>query len=183
MPTSQATSILREITNSKPISEKTRAFQRRRLQNRFYRFILKTFKEQQKNGLTQKELAERIHSRPEQINRWLSIPGNLTLNTIADLLLGMGVDLDDPSSTPLTKLVEQAERPAEAVKSAKLIVADFSPQGQTLAQYNDQPFELMRHSRRMPPQPLKNRQGPAYGCGLGDVFQNMDDETPKAAMG
>jgi transcriptional regulator with XRE-family HTH domain len=108
MPTSQAMSILHEVERSKPISEKTRAFQRRRLQNRFHRFLLTMFRQQQKNGLTQKELADRIGTRPEQVNRWLSIPSNLTLNTIADLLLGMAVDLDDPSATPLSVLAEEA---------------------------------------------------------------------------
>ncbi len=107
---SQATSILHEVEHSKPISAKTRAFQHRRMQNRFHRFILKTFREQQKKtGLTQKELAERIDSRPEQINRWLSIPGNLTINTICDLLLGMAVDLDDPSATSLADLAQATE--------------------------------------------------------------------------
>jgi transcriptional regulator with XRE-family HTH domain len=111
MPTSQATLILREVEHGKPISAKTRAFQRRRLQNRFHRFILRTFREQQrKNGLTQKQLAERIDSRPEQVNRWLSISGNLTLNTISDLLLGMAVDLDDPSATPLLDLAHESEQ-------------------------------------------------------------------------
>lgn len=110
MPTSQATLILREVERGQPISARTRAFQRRRLQNRFHRFILKTFREQQRKGLTQKQLAERIDSRPEQINRWLSIPGNLTLNTISDLLLGMAVDLDDPSATPLLELAREVEQ-------------------------------------------------------------------------
>lgn len=111
MPTSQATLILREVESGEPISAKTRAFQRRRLQNRFHRFILKAFREQQrKNGLTQKQLAERIDSRPEQVNRWLSISGNLTLNTISDLLLGMAVDLDDPSATPLLELAREVEQ-------------------------------------------------------------------------
>jgi hypothetical protein len=109
MPTSQATLILHEVERERPISAKTKTFQHRRMQNRFHRFLLKTFREQEKKGLTQKKLAERIGSRPEQINRWLSFPGNLTLNTICDLLLGMGVDLDDPSATSLLELAIEAE--------------------------------------------------------------------------
>lgn len=121
MPTSQAMSILHEVEQSKPISEKTRAFQRRRLQNRFHRFLLTMFRQQQKHGLTQKELADRIGTRPEQVNRWLSIPSNLTLNTMADLLLGMAVDLDDPSATPLSVLAEEAHIPAKQ-RGAKLLL-------------------------------------------------------------
>jgi len=131
MPTSQAMLILHEVQHGKPISAKTRAFQRRRLQNRFHRFILRTFRQQQKNaGLTQKELADRIDSRPEQVNRWLSIPGNLTLKTISDLLLGMAVDLDDPSATPLADLAREAERktaPQEIRQVANSIQMAYPP--------------------------------------------------------
>jgi hypothetical protein len=115
MPTSQAMLILREIERDRPIPARTKSFQHRRMQNRFHRFLLKTFREQEKKGLTQKKLAERIGSRPEQINRWLSIPGNLTINTICDLLLGMGVDLDDPSATSLSDLAIEAESPKSGV--------------------------------------------------------------------
>lgn len=122
MPTSQAMLILNEVEHSKPISAKTRAFQHRRLQNRFQRFLLRTFRQQhRKTGLIQKALADRIDSRPEQVNRWLSIPGNLTLNTICDLLLGMGVDLDDPSATPLADLAAETDQkiaPQEIQKAA-----------------------------------------------------------------
>lgn len=106
MPISQ-TSILSEIEHGKPIRLRTRAIYRRRLQNRVHRLVLRAFREQEKKaGLTQKGLAERIDSRPELINRWLGIPGNWTLNTISDLLLGIGVDLDDFSFTPIAELVE-----------------------------------------------------------------------------
>ncbi len=109
MPTSP-TSILSEIEISKPISKKTRAFYRRRLQSRIHRLIRKAFREQrEKAGLTQKQLADRIQSRAEQINRWLNVPSNLTLDTISDLLLGMAVDLDDPSTTPIVDLVAEEE--------------------------------------------------------------------------
>jgi transcriptional regulator with XRE-family HTH domain len=132
MPTSQATLILHEVEHSKPISAKVRAFQHRRLQNRFQRFILKTFREQQKKkGLTQKELAQRIDSRPEQVNRWLSIPANLTLNTICDLLLGMAVDLDEPSATCLEDLaasaVDRVDAPVEIQEAVNSIQIEQPP--------------------------------------------------------
>jgi hypothetical protein len=115
MPISQ-TSLLSEIANSKPLARKVLAFYRRRLQNRFHDLLRRTFLEQEKgNGLTQKQLADRIGHRPEQINRWLGIPSNLTLNTINDLLLGMLVDLDDPSVTQIADLVDEVETPTAAV--------------------------------------------------------------------
>ncbi len=109
MPTSQI-SILSEIEQGKPISLRTRKYYRRRLQNKFHRLILQAFREQEKKvKLTQKQLADRIDSRPEQVNRWLGIASNLTLSTLSDLLLGIAVDLDDPSVTPISELVEESQ--------------------------------------------------------------------------
>lgn len=41
-------------------------------------------------GITRAFLARRLGKKPEQITRWLSVPGNWTLNTLADLLGAMG---------------------------------------------------------------------------------------------
>jgi hypothetical protein len=106
MPTFQ-TSILREIAHSKPIQLRTRLLYRRRLQNRVQRLLRKAFRDEQKRtGLTQKELADRIDKDKSKVNQWLSIAGNLTLDTISDLLLGLGVDLDELSFTPIAELLE-----------------------------------------------------------------------------
>jgi transcriptional regulator with XRE-family HTH domain len=105
MPISR-TSILSEIEQGKPISARTRAYYRRRLQNRIHRLILAAFRQQQKEtGLNQKQLAERIGKDKSKVNYWLGVPSNLTLETISDLLLGMGVDLDDPSVTSIANLI------------------------------------------------------------------------------
>ncbi len=114
MLTSQNQLLLSELKVSKPISAKRLAFYRRRFQNRIHSLVLHTFKEQEeKTGLTQKELADRTGHRPENINRWLSIAGNWELNTVSDLLLGMLVDLDDPSVTPIAELLEEPEETTE----------------------------------------------------------------------
>lgn len=116
MPTSQ-TSILSEIEKGKPISLRTRAYYRRRLQNKIHRLVRQAFKQQEtETGLTQKTLAARIDSDKAQVNRWLGIPGNWTLNTISDLLLGMAVDLDDPSVTRITDLIEDRKQKQEAAE-------------------------------------------------------------------
>ena len=115
MPTSQ-TSILSEIERGNPISLRTRAYYRRRLQNRIHRLVSQAFKQQQRDkGLTQKTLAARIDSDKAQLNRWLGIPGNWTLNTISDLLLGMAVDLDDPSVTPISELIHDGQQKQKEV--------------------------------------------------------------------
>jgi hypothetical protein len=129
MPISPKTSLLSELRDSKPISAKKLAYYRRRFQNRIHALILKTFLEQEeKTGLTQKDLAARVGHRPETINRWLSIAGNWELNTVSDLLLGMLVDLDDPSVTPVVDLVTQKEKQLVGPKqpSASPIPAEIS---------------------------------------------------------
>jgi transcriptional regulator with XRE-family HTH domain len=110
MPTSQ-TSVLHEIAHGKPISLRTRQLYRRRLQNRVQRLIHRAFRdEQKKSGLTQKELAERIDKDKSKVNQWLSVSSNLTLETISDLLLGLGVDLDNLSITPIADLIHEADQ-------------------------------------------------------------------------
>jgi transcriptional regulator with XRE-family HTH domain len=104
------TSILHEIQHGKPIPLRTRLLYRRRLQHRIQRLLRKAFHEEQKRtDLTQKEYAERIDKDKSKVNRWLSIPSNLTLETISDLLLGLGVDLDELSFTPLADLIYEAD--------------------------------------------------------------------------
>jgi hypothetical protein len=41
-------------------------------------------------NLTRAFLARRLGKKPEQITRWLAVPGNWTLGTLAELLAAMG---------------------------------------------------------------------------------------------
>lgn len=66
-----------------------RAYFQERLRNRLYDLIIREFQKRSEAGLTKKTLAGRLQKRPEQITRWLSTPGNLTLDTVSDLLLGI----------------------------------------------------------------------------------------------
>lgn len=44
----------------------------------------------QAKGYTQKDLAERMHKKPSEINKWLKSTHNLTLKTIAKLEAELG---------------------------------------------------------------------------------------------
>lgn len=84
------TDFLSEILNGGVIPPGKRAYFQERLRNRIYNLILEEFINKSENGnLTQKTLAWRIGKEPDQLNRWLSSPGNWTIDIISDLLLGI----------------------------------------------------------------------------------------------
>ncbi len=75
------------------------AYFQERLRGRVFEFILGKFLEEQKSGLTQAKLARRIGKTADVINRWLGAPSNLTVDTISDLLIGIGAEELDLSSS------------------------------------------------------------------------------------
>jgi hypothetical protein len=92
MTTSQTQSFLTEILRGERISVGKLEYFRARLQSRLHQLVLAEFLRQEDRGLHQAELARRIGRKPEVVNRLLGAPGNWTLNTVSDLLLGMGVE-------------------------------------------------------------------------------------------
>lgn len=91
MTTSPATSFLSDVLEGERIPEEKLAYFRARLRNRFHSFILTQFKRVEKD-LSKADLARKLDRKPEQITRWLAAPGNWELDTISDLLLGMGYE-------------------------------------------------------------------------------------------
>jgi DNA-binding phage protein len=66
-----------------------------RLASRLHQLMLKMFGQLEREaGLTRKVLARRIGRSPEQITRWFSYPGNLTLATTSDIFTGMGYEME-----------------------------------------------------------------------------------------
>lgn len=94
------TSLQTELNSAEPVSLATREYFRARLRNRLYDFIVRKYADKQRVGKTsQRDLAKRIRRRPEVINRLLAGPGNWTLDTVSDLLLGIGSEELDMSSS------------------------------------------------------------------------------------
>jgi hypothetical protein len=83
-------SFLTEVRDGKPISVGKKEYFRARLKSRLHQLVVNEFIRHEDLGLTQAEFARRIGKRIEVINRLLGAPGNWTLNTVSDLLLGMG---------------------------------------------------------------------------------------------
>lgn len=66
---------------------------RSRLSNRLHSVVVKEFAKLESQGLINKALlAKKIGKKPEQITRWLGSSGNWTIETLSDLLLGMGLE-------------------------------------------------------------------------------------------
>lgn len=101
MNTSAANIILSEIESKCP-SPGTRAYFQARLRARLYDLVMTKFRrEVTERGLTKAVLGRRIGKRPEVVTRLLGGPGNWTLDTLSDLLLGIsGEELDATASSP-----------------------------------------------------------------------------------
>ena len=99
MSTSKTTSFLSEIAEGKPIPPAKLAFFQARLRHNLYDFIVNKFVEMERaEGLTKAELARRIGCEPALITRRLGAPGNWTLDTISDLLIGIAGEELEPQS-------------------------------------------------------------------------------------
>ena len=106
MTTSAQMEFLSEILEWEPIPHDTLVYFRERLRRRLHSAVLDAFaKRSNERELTQKELAIRTHRSRVVINRWLSTASNLTLDSISDLMVGLGMDFDAFPFTPIENTV------------------------------------------------------------------------------
>jgi hypothetical protein len=97
--TSQPTRFLFEIESGDiPIPPGKLAYFQERLRNNIYHFVLTKFHEKEREGLTKALLARRLGSDPAVVSRLLGAPGNWTLDTISNLLLGIAAEELKPAS-------------------------------------------------------------------------------------
>ena len=75
---------------------------RERFRNDLYDFILRKYLDQRnERNLNQAELARRLSYDPARLNRLLGAPGNWTLATVSDLLVGISGESLDLKSTAI----------------------------------------------------------------------------------
>lgn len=91
--TTSRTASKSKSSDKKAISNAKKVYFRDRLKDNIFSVMLTAFSEAQEKGLTKKDLATLIDKKPEQITRIFSAPGNLTLDTVSDILLGMESEL------------------------------------------------------------------------------------------
>lgn len=91
---------LSEPKGARKVPVTTLAYFRARFKHRVYSLIIRELKE---SGLKQADLARRLGMEPARLSRLLSGPGNLTLNTVSDLLFAISAAEPALSTTyPLT---------------------------------------------------------------------------------
>lgn len=102
MTSSLPTTFLSEIAEGDHvISENTLAYLQERAKMRLYDYIVRKFLEREEDGLTRAQLARRIGKSPEIVTRLLGAPGNWTIETVADLLVGIASEELKPDSESL----------------------------------------------------------------------------------
>ena len=95
MTSSAMQGFLSEVLGGNRIPGNKLAYFQTRLSSNIHQAMLGVFGRIEKQGdFTRKDLAHRIGRKPEQITRWFSYPGNLTLGTVSDILLGMGYEVE-----------------------------------------------------------------------------------------
>lgn len=84
-----------------PIPLSHLAYARARARNKAHAQLLLALKE---SGISRADLARMLGKRPEQLTRWLGGPGNMTIDTLADILFAtQGVMLDFTRDDVLAK--------------------------------------------------------------------------------
>lgn len=103
MTTYPRTHFLFEIADlDAPIPAGKLEYLQERLRNNLYNFIVSKFLERhEKYGLTQAALARRIGCDPGRLSKLLGAPGNWTIGTISDLLVGIAAEEFVPNSESL----------------------------------------------------------------------------------
>lgn len=133
MTTSQKTPFLLAIEGDAPLSEGHKAYFKERVRNNYYDYVLRKFLEAEAGGLKKADLARRIGWRPDQLSRTLASPGNWTLNSITELLLGICKEELTPSSMqvlqrPQANFIQlDVLSEAAAPSSSSLSRVDFEP--------------------------------------------------------
>jgi hypothetical protein len=71
------------------------AYYRQRQKNHVLALLVDFFSDEaQKNGITKRDWAEAMERDPSQVTRWLTVPCNLELDTISDMLLPLGAEME-----------------------------------------------------------------------------------------
>ena len=81
------------------IDAKDLEYHRQRLRETIFEEVVQAFAERfERNGFKKSDLAAAIGRSPSLVNKWLNAPTNWTIDTISDVLLAIGAEMQ-PSVT------------------------------------------------------------------------------------
>lgn len=90
MTTFRKTPVKSEIAGDEPLSDYALGYLNERVRNSFYDYVLRRFHTAaERDGLTKARLAKRLGIAPARVTRLLGAPGNWTLDTVSELLVGI----------------------------------------------------------------------------------------------
>jgi hypothetical protein len=149
-------SFLSEILEDKPVPEDTLVYFRERLRDRLHSAFLKAFlKRSEEKGLKKKDLAIRIHRTSAQIARWFSTPSNITLDSVSDLMVGLGMDFDDFPYTPIEEtLAPKEQERAKKEPASDLLSELIANMGTGITSNLDTMNALMKTLKSWPTEPI-----------------------------
>jgi len=151
-----------------PVPPDTRFYFRERFRRRLHQLVLREFARLEAQGFTRKQLAARTGKTAAQISRYLSGPGNWTIATVSDLLIGMGVEPGPTGEIIADKLMAgpaQAHPPAlpqpiqrsAATKSGAPAIPPIEGQGQSRTDNVIDFMDRLRRSVTTSPQAAASR--------------------------
>lgn len=106
-----------EIVGEDPLSEYALGYLSERVRNSFYDYVLRRFHEAaDQEGLTKAKLARRLGLKPARVTRLLGSPGNWTLDTASELLVGICREELQPKSASYLDRSARNLRPMELIR-------------------------------------------------------------------
>jgi DNA-binding phage protein len=86
---------MERISKNRRLTAREIHYFRQRQKNRVFQSVVAYFADQaERYGLTKSSIADSLGKDRSQISRWFSGPGNWGLDTVSDLLLAMGAEMD-----------------------------------------------------------------------------------------
>jgi hypothetical protein len=90
--------VLSQLAGGDPIPKGMMNFLSARAQNKFFDYVHAKLREAEKAGLKRSDLARRIGKTPSRLSHVLAEPGNWTIDTVTELLIGICNEEIEPAS-------------------------------------------------------------------------------------
>lgn len=142
MTTSPQTAVASALAtpNSERLPAGILAYLSARNRGAVFDYVHQKLREAEGHGMTRKELANRIRKSPTRLSHILGSPGNWTIDTVSELLIGIAGEELVPTSR---KLLEQPRRNFDS--EAEIKPRDLPPKpGSPSVSANSQKLELIK---------------------------------------